>query len=207
MSTLKSAIQVNMYQQECIAIYHPDTGVKTIDAFVKRVDDLSEAYVENKGQSNEDYDKSNSFKGDMLEIFGEIFFGAFANDPKVGHTNYRVVPLSEDYGVDAIGTNVIGNEVAIQYKFKSDPTCSIEYGDIAKTYSAGRERHNLKLDADDTIVVFTTCNSANKHLKKVFPTKVRLIGRNIISIRVDNNASFWHEAEQRILATLNIGMT
>ena len=204
MKPLLTEIQVAKYMKECVAIYHPDTGVRTIDAFVRMVDDLSDAYVENRGTPIEDHDKANSFKGDMFEVLGEIFFGEFGSDPKVGVKNYRVVPLVEDYGVDAIGTNVVGNEVAIQYKFRSNPSDAIEYSDIAKTYTAGRIRHHLPLDADDTIMVVTTCNSVNKHVKAVFGTKVRLISRDIMGAnRIDNNVLFWIEAEQRVVATIN----
>lgn len=193
---------VALYVPECVNIYHPDTGVRSIDEFVLRVGDLSKRYIINVGEKDEDDDPADKFKGDMLEILAEIFFGAFRADPHVGVHEYRPVPLNEDYGVDATGKNVLGKLVAIQCKFKSNPSTSIEYKDMAKTYAAGRKRHALPLEDDDTIILFTTCNSINRPCKEVFSHQIRVIGRTIIGQRIDGNVAFWEEAEQRVAVTL-----
>jgi hypothetical protein len=192
-----------MYTSECVDIYHPDMGARSIADFVRMVDFLSDKYVENKGLPNEDHDKSNTFKGDMLEILSEIFFGVYYADPMVGVRDYTPVALSEDYGVDAIGINVVDNQVAVQCKFRSNPSEAITYEDMAKTYAAGRKRHHLALEDDDTLFLITTCNSVSKACKHVFGSQLRLIGRDIISLRIDKNETFWQEAEQRLVATIN----
>lgn len=201
-SPLLTESHVATYVGECVDIYHPDTGVRSINEFVRRVDNLSIKYIKNKDEENQDSDPANKFKGDMLEVFSEIFFGAFQNDTSVGVRNYTPVPLSEDYGVDATGINVVNNEVVIQCKFKSNPSDAVTYEDIAKTYTAGRKRHHQILEADDTVILITTCNSVSKACKEVFGTQLRLVSKSIISQRVDNNLAFWEEAEQRVAATL-----
>ena len=84
MNPLLTENHVAMYTGECVELYHPDTGVRNIGDFVRRVDKLSLNYIEDHdevGEEDENYkDKCNSFKGDMLEVLSEIFFGAFSDD-------------------------------------------------------------------------------------------------------------------------------
>lgn len=200
---LLTEVLVALYPPEYVDIYHPDTGVRIIDDFVHRVDTLSLPYILHRGEENQDDDPANKFKGDMLEVFSEIFFGAFLHDPAVGIHDYMPVPLSEDYGVDATGINVVNKEVVIQCKFRSNPSDAISYEDIAKTYAAGRKRHHQVLEADDTLILLTTCNSVSRACNEVFGSQLRLVGKSIISQRVDNNLGFWEEAEQRVALTLD----
>lgn len=205
--SLLTISHVAMYPDECVDIYHPDTGVRTMDDFVRRVDKHSLSFIDDQPEiteGDENYqERSNVFKGDMLEVFAEIFFGAHAYDPMVGIHSYHPVPLTEDYGVDATGINVVGLPVAIQCKFRSDPRTAITFADMAKTYTSGRIRHHLPLDGNDTVILFTTANNITKACKEVFGTQLRMINRNIIKLRVDNNTAFWQQAEQRLVATLN----
>lgn len=194
MKYLTTANKITAYITQCIKIFDFDTGVKTIGEFVKQVDQLAKQLPINQ---------HNSFKGDMFEVFGEIFFNIHSADTTVGLTDYHSVPLSEDYGVDGIGTNVNGDLCAIQMKYKSDPLEVVKLEDIAKTYSAGRLRHNIPLENNDTIFVFTTGNEITSPCQVVFGRLVRVIDRKIIAGKVDNNQTFWGEAQDLILNTLD----
>lgn len=209
MKPLLTEVLVALYEPQCVNLYHPDNLPKTIKEWIRRVDRMSLDFITDDSKEEIDEedehrkDTANKFKGDMLEVFAEIFFGAYQNDPVVGIKDYKPVPLSEDYGVDATGINVVGNPVAIQCKFRSNPSEAIKYRDLTKTFFAGRDLHHLPLNYDDAVIVLTTCNNLNKHVKRTMGSKVRLIGRSMISLRVDNNVSFWSEAEQRIIATID----
>ena len=50
-----------------------------------------------------DEDTRNKFKGDMLEVFSEIFFYQFQSDEGLGITEYQPIEIGDDYGVDARG--------------------------------------------------------------------------------------------------------
>jgi hypothetical protein len=186
--------KVAQYREECISLYDGVEGVKTINDFVKRVEELSKAY---------DSDKLNTFKGDMLEIFSEIFFGAFKNTTDVGIREYNPIALDEDYGVDAIGINVNNDDCAIQVKYRFNPFDRIEYTDIAKTYTSARIRNKLSLENDNTVYLFTTANEITIACNEVFGKKLRVINRNVIAGKVDNNNSFWEEAQERIKLTFD----
>ena len=181
---------------EVKSLFSRDTGVKTIGDFVKRTEDLAKEKYHNKPEDENDDNPAYKFKGDMLEILAELFFNIHLSDPAVGLREYRSVPISEDYGVDAIGINVNSDQVAVQIKYKTNPLTKIEYSEISKTYNAAIEIHNipLYLPKNDTIFVFTTGNEITAALQNVNKNKVRLIDRKIISYYVDNE-SFWLQAE------------
>jgi hypothetical protein len=201
MSALLNSGKILEHLEDVIALFNYADGVKTIGEFIKQVNDLSAKYID--PENDPTGDKVNTFKGDMFEIFGEIFFRAFKNDPAVGLREYETVTLDDDYGVDAIGTNANGDRVAVQFKFKSNPNESVDYPAIAKTYMAGRCRHNLDLDKHDSIWLVTTGNGVTGPCKEVSGKRLRVIYRDIIAGKIDNNMSFWKDVEEQIGCTLD----
>jgi hypothetical protein len=191
MNPLNNKNKIANFKNECISLYL-DTGVKTIKSFIKEVEALSLKY---------NILDIPSFKGDMLEILSEIFFGAFRNDTSIGIREYNPIPLDEDYGVDAIGINVNNDKCAIQVKYRANPLDLIEYTDMAKTYTSARIRNNIPLENDNTLYLFTTAYSITTACDTVFGKKLRVINRNIIAGKIDNNHSFWDEAQLRIMKT------
>lgn len=151
-----------------------------------------------------DEDAQNAFKGDMLEVFAEMFFTVFDAHPAVGLKDYKPISISEDYGVDAIGINVNGDKCAVQVKYRSNPLMKIDYPDLAKTYWAGRDIHGLSLTNNDTIFLFTTGCGVSHGVEHVGKKKVRVINRSVIAGLVDNNLSFWEQAEDMVVKSLTM---
>jgi hypothetical protein len=194
---------IRRYQDQVIAIFSSDTGVKTIGDFVKRTEALAkEMYPDS--DKEDDNNPAYKFKGDMLEILGEIFFNVYLADTAVGLREYQSVPITEDYGVDGIGINVNGDQVAVQMKYKANPLTPIEYSEISKTYNAAIEIHNipLYLPKNDTIFVFTTGDGSTAALQAVNKNKVRIIDRKIIAGKIDDNETFWIQANNLLWDTL-----
>jgi hypothetical protein len=181
-------------------------GPHTIGDFVRQTEKLSEELFKKLMKADMQVDSAtdivNAFKGDIFEIFSEIFFAEFESDPQVGLTDYQPVDRHDDYGVDAIATNPVGNKVAVQAKFRLDPFELIDWDSLAKTYSAGRLRHDLPLDQPDTIFLITTGDGATQPCHDVLGRKLRVINRRIISGKVDENLTFWANAEQRLVSTI-----
>lgn len=198
MEPLKLKAKVAAHRNACTALYDLETGPKTISQWVRKVEELSK-----KASSRNDEDEINKFKGDMLEIFSELFFRSFQNDPEVGLREFVPIAPEEDFGVDAIGVNVNNDQCAIQVKYRANPTDEIGYTDIAKTYTSARIFNKISLDNDDTIFLFTTSRGANYICNSVFKGKLRVIGRGIIAGKVDNNNSFWSQVENMIGTTLD----
>jgi hypothetical protein len=147
----------------------------------------------------QDPDEQNVFRGDMLEILAEMFFGAFANDPAVGLTGYTPVPLPEDYGVDGTGNNAAGTDCAVQVKYRGDPTDLVTYAEIARTFTSAVLQLGLPLyNGSDNIFIFTSAYDVTVACKTVMGNKIHILSRGIIKNKIDNNVSFWDYAYNEI---------
>jgi len=150
-------------------------------------------------------DAMNKFKGDMLEVFSEMFFNIFGADEGVGIQEYTPGDIGSDYGVDATGTNVNGHSCAIQVKYRSNPLDNISYADIARTFTSAALQLNLKdvIEQDHTVYLFTTANGVSVAFEKVMGRKCVLITRDVISTKVDNNKTFWQKCYELMYHTLD----
>ena len=150
-----------------------------------------------------DIDELNKFKGDVLEVFAEIFFNAHTYDSSFGVDDYTPITLENDYGVDAIGINPNGDKVAIQIKYRSNPNDLVTYAEIARTYTSGKIQLDLDLDNDKTIYVFTTANGVTIPCQEVLGRRLVVVDRSIIKT-VDNNKLFWANAYEQIIQAIPI---
>jgi hypothetical protein len=195
---LKTAGHVAKHYKPCCNIFEDflkrGTSNATLEEYMKAV----EIYA----KTIKDDDARLTFKGDMLEILAEIFFKAFANDPRVGLRNYAPIPLDEDYGVDGQGCNANGKKCAVQVKYRANPLDLVTYAEIARTYASGVVQLGLDLKGDNCIFVFTTANGVNFHCETVFKKMLRILNRPVIENEINNNASFWQLAFNEIRETL-----
>jgi hypothetical protein len=141
------------------------------------------------------HDEIVKFKGDMLEVLAEMFFNIFSSDECFGIKDYTPVEISNDFGVDAIGTNVNSHKCAIQVKYRANPNDLITYSDIAKTFTSAVLQFNIKdvIEHDNTILLFTTSNGTTGAFEKIMGKKAIIIDKNIIKNKIDNNHTFWEE--------------
>jgi len=153
---------------------------------------------------NLDDDTRNKFKGDMLEVFSEIFFKNFESDEGLGLTEYQPIDINDDYGVDARGVNVNGHHTAVQVKYRN-PEDKISYADIARTFtSAVLQLHMTDvINQDRTVFLFTNAGGVTGAFDTVMQKKTVIITRNMISTKVDNNVTFWKNAYDLIYRTLD----
>ena len=152
-----------------------------------------------------DEDTRNKFKGDMLEVFAEIFFAQFQSDEAIGITEYTPVDINDDFGVDATGKNVNGHQVAIQVKFRSNPAELISYADIARTYTSALMQLHMHdvYEHDRTVYLFTNSNGVTSAFTTVMQNKCVIITKHHIKTKIDNNSIFWNKAYQMIFDSLN----
>jgi hypothetical protein len=150
-------------------------------------------------------DAINKFKGDMLEVFSEMFFNIFGADEGVGVTEYTPGDIGSDFGVDATGINVNGHNCVIQVKYRHNPLDVISYADIARTFTSAALQLHLKdvIEHDHTVYLFTTANGVSVAFEKVMGRKCVLVTRDVISTKVDNNKAFWRKCYEMMYYTLN----
>lgn len=160
---------------------------KTFDTFINVVDKFAD-------KLSTDKDVQKKFKGDMLEIFAEIFFTCFENDPEVGLINYSPVSIEADYGCDAEGSNANGNRCAVQVKFRNNPLDVVTYEELAKTDVSATRLLDINTTLPNSIWLFTSAYDVSNSARKVLRKSLVVIGRNQISYKIDNNIGFWDKA-------------
>jgi len=190
---------IHTFSENCFGLYKSFKEGSTIREWINNVDDMSKRI----SKSNPEIDV-NKFKGDMLEIFAEIFFNTFQADEKVGIRNYTPILIDSDFGVDAKGINVNGHECVVQVKYRTNPSDLITYTDIAKTFTAGVLQHKIPLyENNHTVFLFTTSSGISGAFNKILEKTAVIILRKDIGEKVDNNKIFWSEAYSSIYETLD----
>ena len=155
----------------------------------------------------DDMDAQNKFKGDMLEVFAEIFFALYHADPEFGlQHDYEPVDISDDFGVDSRATNVAGHKSVVQIKYRSNPDEVISYADIARTYTSALCQFHIEdvFKHDRTVFLFTNAGGVTGAFTTVMQRKTVILTMGFIASKVDNNDSFWKEAYQLIFRTLDV---
>jgi hypothetical protein len=135
------------------------------------------------------------FKGDSLEVLGEIFFKVFGADPRVGLVAYSPISIDEDYGVDAVRTNVLGVKCAVQYKYKSNANDLVGWVDLAKTEAYGRRHLECETDQPSSVWIVTTSrDGVTPTCAKILGKSLRVISKGVLEDMIDNNETFWDRA-------------
>lgn len=147
---------------------------------------------------------SNKFKGDIFEIFAEIFFKINSGDNRIGICNYSPVSISEDYGVDGHGTGINGNPATVQIKFRSNKSDQLVQADIKQFPLKSHYDFQVKMEDSNNMIVFNTCSGLHyKTRDEMFNGKVREINYSHIKNFIDNNYCFWITLNQIIENTIN----
>ena len=205
MIDLKSKNHLLSHKQEfydLFAVNPKDYDKITIDEFVKEVSKTADSI---KFFDNPDLDRDarNSFKGDALEIFAEIFFNVYFADPALGITNYTPIEKGEDYGVDGIGTNVNDQAAAIQVKYRENPMEMIEYPDVAKTVMAATWKHKIDTTKKASVYIFTTGKGVNFRAEEISEDRMVVINREVIADKVNHNLTFWKILSETVYKALD----
>jgi len=140
-----------------------------------------------------DEDELNKFKGDLFEIFCEIYSNLIKSPNTCGFTNY-VANDTDDYGVDGYAINYANIKCAVQVKYRSNPTNEIDYSSLAKTDCQARRQGNVETEEKNTIILFTNCQGANDNAKHVLKHSLYVINREIVESQVNGNVIFWNDA-------------
>lgn len=194
---LKST-QIMSYPQEYISLYdYMSDGEKDLRDFMNKIEEITK-----NNFSLETEDDRYKFKGDMLEVFAEIFFSITSSDVRFGLSDYTPIEIQDDYGTDGTGINVNKHKCAVQVKYRKNVTEKIEYTDLAKTYVSGLKRHECDLAEDNTLFLFTTCSGVTIAAEKILGDNLVVLNYDIINNTVSNNYNIWTVAYNTIVETI-----
>ena len=136
-------------------------------------------------------DNRMAFRGDALELLAEYLLKSSPNHTKHGISEYTIIPLHEDFGVDATGINIMKNNVVVQCKFRRNPLNLVHYSDLARTFTSGVISYNLDPKAKKNLWLVTTANDANYNAHKILGKRLHVLGRSHLQSQVDGNPMFW----------------
>lgn len=191
-------ITYETYLKEIFSIIRPR---RTVNSLVDDISNIGKRVAEecidsedNETTRNIEYDKKyNKITGGVFECFFITFNHIFQNDPEVGLKFCSATTSHNDFGVDATGVNANGIPCAAQIKFRSNVKDLITYEDICKTYTSGQIDFNIDTNKDNSIWIFTT-GTVNHIAINKFESRLKIIDRNLIRTKINNNDSFWEEA-------------
>lgn len=148
-------------------------------------------------------DGADKLKGDLFEIFAEIFFKLTSSDSRVGIIDYTPGPSTDDYGVDGYGIAMNGSPCTVQVKFRSDITTKLTIKDIKNFQGLSYKRYKVPVESTRNLFIFTNCsgihwNTETKVMENSVVTFCSFNGESNHSINylIDNNYSFWKNVEK-----------
>ena len=103
----------------------------------------------------------NKMKGDLFEIWAELFFKLTKNDNRVGISNYKPISSHEDYGVDGVGTGINGRPCTIQIKFKSNILEDLTIKDLKNFQGLSYRKYGVDVQDDNNLIVLTNCTGVH----------------------------------------------
>jgi len=142
-----------------------------------------------KSKQFDNEEDQNKFKGDMFEVCVEFFIKHF--EPILGIKNYSP-NMEEDYGTDGLGgaANNENEPIAVQSKFKSDPTYQFNLHDLSSFLSNAAWKYGVH--NPNNLVFISTTYDLYYTIEKNVGGKIRHINLNQIEKLVNNtNTNFF----------------
>lgn len=140
----------------------------------------------------------NKMKGDLFEIFAELFFKLTSSDNRVGIRNYKPIIDSEDFGVDAVGEAINTHPATIQVKFRSNTAELLTIKDIKNLQGLSYRKYKVPIDSDINIIIFTNCAGLHWNTETNVLNNCSLVygvfnesSQYNLTLLIDNNTSFW----------------
>lgn len=177
-------------KNECLEIY----SKLCVDGSLSKYEKLISEYSNQPHLETEE--QRNKFKGDMWEIFAELYFSILGPMLYVAVKNYT--PNNGiDYGVDGSATHSSkGHVIVIQVKYRSNPADKIIYEDLAKTVAQGGSRHYdfNWADRPESLICFSN-SGANYCAHDAFKDTLIDIDRSFLKRTVNGNSGFWENCK------------
>jgi hypothetical protein len=175
-------------------------GVGAISTLTNRINKLSEDFALH------DYVDAAKMKGDLFEIFAEVFFKTLSSDNRISVYDYKPVPSSGDYGVDGTGIGMDNKPLTVQVKFRSGYKNDLFSDDLNQFPFQSIVGYNVDKDTTTNMVVFT--NAQGLHWRtdtRVFLGRIRCIGnKEIKELTGNGNTTFWKNIQDLISNTITL---
>lgn len=177
------------------------TTFRQVCAIIEKTSTLAHVYGYEDRILGEDEEQSGvlKFRGDLFEIFAEVFFLLNATNNRVGIYDYTPVYSDDDNGVDAYGKNIHGQNATVQVKFRADPTYELKERDIKQFGFQSLSKYDVDLTQNHNLIIFTNCKGVHWYTAtSVFSGALTVFDGAFISRQTDENHGFWESARKLI---------
>lgn len=192
---------VNLYNTDNKIFNKLFDGVLKVNTLFNRIDKISENYT------NYGYNDSNKMKGDLFEIFGELYLNILGSYPSVGVYNFTPVDSVHDNGVDGYGLGIDGKPLTIQFKFRSNATDELIAEELKQFGFQSIVNFNVDKDTKTNMVLFTCGKGLHYHTdNEVFSNRIRTIGIKQLEYEA-KGFPFWKKLGDMIYETIKLRYT
>lgn len=192
---------VNLYNKDNEIFSRLFNEVTTFNDFNSNLKKESKNYKKFAYSEEEGKEK---MLGDLFEIFAELYFKILSADTRIGVYNYKPIKSVEDFGVDGTCKNIDDSNMAVQVKYRSNPTKELTTEDLRNVAGKSYRKYKVPIEGKN-IIIFTNCKDVHYVTKKdVFDDGLLVFGNKSIKQRVDNNFPFWNLVRDYINETIKI---
>ena len=180
---------VDLYNRDQNIFTDAFGNIANTTALCNRIDTLAEQHYARFGYTEEE--GSAKFKGDLFEIFIEIYLNLNKANVRVGVYGYIPTPV-DAVGVDGVGIGVDGKVLTVQIKFRSNPLDELLADDIGQFTAISYRKYKVDVNTVNNLLLITTCKGMHwKTEKEVFCDSIRTINIDKLKSDIDNNEPFW----------------
>ena len=190
-------------------------NISSANILMNRIDSMSKNYlsfgyqdtIENKYNEDGELVKitksgSKKFKGDLFEIFAELFFKILGHTKTISVIGYIPEESEEDYGVDGFARSKTNSPLTVQCKFRSRADSLLEERDIKQFLVQSWKKYKVNMDSKNA-VLFTSCEGMyHTTEREVFLDSITTINIKDIRLNVDRSLGFWEKVVELIDTTL-----
>lgn len=189
---------VNIYNKEPKVFTNVFRGLKTLSTLTRRIDKMAEEYADILK-----YDSKDKLKGDLFEIFAEMFFKLLSSDNRIGVYNYKPTLSFDDYGVDGYGLGMDSMPLTVQVKYRMDFDTKLVERDIKQFGFQSITQFNVDPKTKSNMIVFTNADSLHWVTdSRTFAGSIRTIGNSHIKKLINNNLVFWNNVNDMMKDTV-----
>lgn len=208
---------IPLYKTLFESIFNRDLskGVSSANILMNRIDTISKKYldfgyqdtIETKYNEEGELVKitksgSKKFKGDLFEIFAELFFKILGHTKPISVIDYSPEESIEDYGVDGFARSKTNSPLTVQCKFRSKADSLLEERDIKQFLVQSWKKYKVNMNSKNAIL-FTSCEGMyHTTEKEVFLDSITTINIHDIRTHVDRSLGFWEKVIELIDTTL-----
>jgi hypothetical protein len=136
-------------------------------------------------------------KGDLFEIFVEIFLKTNGNNEKILIHNYSVIHNGEDcrdIGVDGVGLDMNNEPCTIQIKYRNIASPKLTTSSLTQFIGASITNYNVSTEskAKSFILITNTLKEVDYRINKVGNNRVKIINGDCFDTIIGTSKTFWY---------------